>query len=108
MDLKILKHLLFVATVLSLIMSQAWAEESQLDKFSLRIASYTLARYDSNISLTDPDPGAGISISPQDTLGMEYWVSKHIALGGSLSSNHWKLKKTLRLINIGSTTLSAV
>jgi len=59
-------------TVLFMLLSPAWAEESPPDKFSLKIASYTLARYDSNISLTDPDLGAGISISPQDTLGMDF------------------------------------
>ena len=49
----------------------ARAEALQPDKFKLAIGSFALARYDSNISMTDPDVGAGISISPQDTLGID-------------------------------------
>jgi hypothetical protein len=50
---------------------QVQAEPAELDKFRLAIGGYALARYDSDISLTDPDLGAGISISPQDTLGID-------------------------------------
>jgi hypothetical protein len=51
--------------------SPAQAEEPQADKFRLAIGGYAIARYDSNISLSDPDLGAGISINPQDTLGID-------------------------------------
>ena len=51
--------------------SPAQAEEPQADKFRLAIGGYALARYDSNISLSNPDLGAGISINPQDTLGID-------------------------------------
>ena len=49
----------------------AQAEEPRPDKFGLLIGGYTLARYSSNISQTEPDLGAGISISPEDTLGLD-------------------------------------
>jgi len=51
--------------------SQARAEEPLPDKFRLSFGGYALARFDSNISMTEPNLGAGISISPQDTLGLD-------------------------------------
>jgi len=51
--------------------SPAQAEEPQADKFRLAIGGYALARYDSNISMSNPDLGVGISINPQDTLGID-------------------------------------
>ena len=51
-------------------LNQARAEEPLPDKFRLSIGGYALARFDSNISLTEPNLGAGVSISPQDTLGV--------------------------------------
>ena len=51
--------------------SPVQAEESLTDRFRLSIGGYAIARYESNISLTDPDLGAGISINPQDTLGLD-------------------------------------
>jgi len=48
----------------------ARAEEPLPDKFSLSIGGYALARFDSNVSLTEPNLGLGASISPQDTLGV--------------------------------------
>lgn len=50
---------------------QAQAKEDIEDKFKLSLGGYTLSRYESEISLTDRDIGAGASISPADTLGME-------------------------------------
>lgn len=50
----------------------AHAEEPLADKFRLSIGAFALARYDSNVSLTEPNLGAGISISPQDTLGVNF------------------------------------
>ena len=46
------------------------AEEAVQDKFRLSIGTYALTRYESTVSLTDPDLGAGASISPQRTLGV--------------------------------------
>ncbi|MGW8227620.1 MAG: hypothetical protein ACWGOW_01905 [Gammaproteobacteria bacterium] len=52
------------------ITSHTRAEEPLPDKFSLSIGGYALARFDSNVSLTEPNLGLGASISPQDTLGV--------------------------------------
>jgi hypothetical protein len=66
-----IRLLLFVVISLLAMTSQVQAQQAELDKFKLAIGGYALARYDSDISLTDPDLGAGISISPQDTLGID-------------------------------------
>ena len=72
MGIKNIKHLLFVVIPLFAMMNLAEAEEVEPDKFRFAIGGYAIARYDSAISLTDPDLGAGISISPQDTLGLDF------------------------------------
>lgn len=46
------------------------AEEEVPDKFRISLGGYTLVRYDSTVSLTDANLGAGVSISPEDTLGL--------------------------------------
>jgi hypothetical protein len=46
------------------------AEEAIPDKFRIALGAYAVVRYDSVMSLTDSDLGAGISISPEDTLGL--------------------------------------
>lgn len=48
----------------------ALAEEPKVDKFKIALGGYTLARNESNVSLTARDIGAGISISPEETLGI--------------------------------------
>ena len=48
----------------------AHAEEEVPDKFRIALGSYAVVRYDSTMSLTDAELGAGISISPEDTLGV--------------------------------------
>jgi hypothetical protein len=68
---KIIKYLLFPMISLLAVASPLHAEEARPDKFKFAIGGYTLARYTSSISVTDPDLGAGISISPEDTLGMD-------------------------------------
>lgn len=62
--------MLFAVIAFLVMMSLAQAEAPQPDKFRLAIMSYTLASSDSNISMTDPDLGIGLSISPRDTLGI--------------------------------------
>lgn len=47
------------------------AEEGVPDKSRIALGGYTLVRYESTVSLTDANLGAGISISPEDTLGMD-------------------------------------
>jgi hypothetical protein len=49
----------------------AYAEEAVPDKFKIAFGGYSVFRYDSTISLTEPEIGAGISISPEDTLGLK-------------------------------------
>ena len=49
----------------------AYAVEAVPDKFKIALGSYKVFRYDSTISLTDPDLGAGITITPEDTLGLD-------------------------------------
>jgi len=46
------------------------AEESTPDKFKLSLGGYSIFRYDSKVSLTNPQLGAGAIIDPQDTLGL--------------------------------------
>jgi hypothetical protein len=41
------------------------------DKFRIALGGYSVYRYDSVMSLTDSNLGAGISISPEDTLGLK-------------------------------------
>ena len=62
----ILLALLFCSTN-----SPIFAEETQPDKFRLAIGGYALTRYDSSMSLTDSGVGAGVSINPQDALGLD-------------------------------------
>jgi hypothetical protein len=64
------------ATYLSVIMliataNFAYAEETVPDKIKIAFGGYSVFRYDSTISLTEPEIGAGISISPEDTLGLK-------------------------------------
>lgn len=47
------------------------AEDAVADRFRISLGGYTLTRYESSMSLSDPTLGAGISISPEDTLGMD-------------------------------------
>jgi len=58
--------MMFMATT-----NYAYAEDVVPDKFKISIGGYSLIRNDSSMSLTEPNLGAGISISPQDTLGLK-------------------------------------
>ena len=58
--------MLLVATT-----STAHAKEVIPDRFMITLGGYSVSRYDGTMSLTDPDLGAGISISPEDTLGLD-------------------------------------
>ena len=49
----------------------AHAEDSIPDKFNISIGAYSVFRTDAALSLTEPGLGAGISISPEDTLGLD-------------------------------------
>jgi hypothetical protein len=71
MGIKKLKYVLFAAIPLLAVVNLAKAEEPLPSKFRLSVGGYFLTRYTSSISMQDPDLGAGISISPQDTLGID-------------------------------------
>ncbi len=71
MGTKNIMRVLFVVISLFAMLGTARAEEPLPDKFRLSIGGYALARFDSSISMTDTNLGAGISISPQDTLGLD-------------------------------------
>ncbi len=67
---KLTTALLTLCTFLTMV-NQVHAEESLPDKFKIAFGGYALARFESSISLTEPNLGAGVSISPQDTLGID-------------------------------------
>ena len=71
MGIKNINHGLFAVIAIFAMMDLARAEAPQLDKFKFAIGGFALPRYDSTISVTDPDLGAGVSIDPQDTLGVD-------------------------------------
>lgn len=52
------------------IINLAYADEVILDKAKISLGAYALTRYDSSVSLTEPKTGTGVSVSPEDTLGL--------------------------------------
>ena len=71
MSTKNFKRVLLAVISLFVLLGTAQAEEPLPDKFRFAFGGFALARFESSISLTEPNLGAGISISPQDTLGMD-------------------------------------
>jgi len=71
MDTNKIRYVLFAGISLFAMVGLAQAEEPLPDKFRFAIGGYALARFDSTISLTEPNLGAGITISPQETLGLD-------------------------------------
>jgi len=65
------KCIFLLITMLVAAISPAHAEELVPDKFKIALGGYTLVRYDSSLSLTEPNLGAGISINPEATLGLD-------------------------------------
>ena len=65
------KRVFHLVTMLFASINPALAEDSVPDKFSITIGGYSVFRYDATMSLTHPDPGAGILISPEDTPGLD-------------------------------------
>jgi hypothetical protein len=61
--------LLALCSLLAMV-NQARAEETEPDKFRFAFGGYALARFDSTISVTESTLGAGATINPQDTLGL--------------------------------------
>ena len=86
--------------------SIAHAEAVVPDKIKIALGGYTLVSSDTTMSLTEPNLGAGISISPEDTLGLEtrqtvlrldghYRFTKEHALTYSIYSLRSQGNKTL-------------
>jgi hypothetical protein len=65
-----MKTVLFLLAMLLSSVSFSQTEGVLPDKFKIAMGGFALVRFDSAISLTDPDFGAGVSIDPQDALGM--------------------------------------
>ncbi|WP_455207001.1 hypothetical protein [Kaarinaea lacus] len=69
---RIFTILLLFACVGLLLPSRTYAEEKEVaDKFRIAIGGYTIPSMDTTVSLTEATLGAGVSISPQDTLGLD-------------------------------------
>ncbi|PCI57621.1 MAG: hypothetical protein COB45_03255 [Gammaproteobacteria bacterium] len=64
------KSLILLVTILLSTFNYVHAEDRVEDKFRIAIGGYIVPGYESAVSLTDPDLGVGVSISPKDTLGL--------------------------------------
>jgi hypothetical protein len=68
--IKLKQYNILLVAVLLIVVSPVHAEEIVPDKFRVALGGFAVLRYDSLMSLTEPNLGAGISISPEDTLGL--------------------------------------
>ena len=50
--------------------NQAYAEDAVPDKFKIALGAYAVLRYDTLLSLTEPNLGAGVAINPDVALGL--------------------------------------
>ena len=66
-----MKKIIALVMMFMVTTNYAYAEDIVPDKFKISLGGYSLIRNESSMSLTEPNSGAGISISPQDTLGMK-------------------------------------
>jgi len=66
-----MKYISIFALIFCGLFNQVHAQEADFSKNEISLGGYALARYDSAMSLTDPDLGVGGSISPEDTLGLK-------------------------------------
>jgi hypothetical protein len=51
--------------------NHAYAEDAVPDKFRIALGGYAVPGFESSMSLVDRDLGAGVSISPEDVLGLK-------------------------------------
>ena len=58
--------MIFMGTI-----NHVYAEDVVPDKFRISIGGYSLIQTDVSMSLTEPNLGAGVSIKPEDVLGLE-------------------------------------
>jgi len=63
----------FIALVMMFMVTTnyAYAEDLVPDKFKISLGGYSLIRNDGSLSLTEPNSGVGVSISPEDTLDLK-------------------------------------
>ncbi len=66
------RFILFSVCYLIVSVSYVYASENEPDKFRIALGGYVVTTFDSTISLTEPNIGAGISLSPEDTLGLDH------------------------------------
>ena len=64
------KLFILLALLMMTAANYAYAKEKIPDQFRIAFGGFAVVRYDSLMSLTEPNLGAGISISPEDTLGL--------------------------------------
>jgi hypothetical protein len=62
-------HAVLMVIIFCIISYPIKSEEALVDDFRIAIGGYALTRFDSAMSLTDRNVGAGVSIVPEDTLG---------------------------------------
>ena len=65
------KYFITLVMMFMVTTNHVFAEDVLPDKLKISIGGYSLIRNDASMSLTEPNLGTGISISPQDTLGLE-------------------------------------
>ena len=65
------KNLILIVALFITVIHHAHAEAVEPDKFRIALGGFVVVRYDSVMSLTDPNLGAGLSISPKDTLDLK-------------------------------------
>lgn len=62
----------FILSVMFIVsVNTVHADDAVPDKFRIALGGFSVFRYDSVMSLTDANLGAGVSISPEDTLGLK-------------------------------------
>lgn len=74
-DIKRIRPIIWTAGTMSIVLllstfNLAYASNPPDDDIKIAIGGYTLSRYDSTMALTEQITGAGVSISPEDTLGL--------------------------------------
>ena len=62
---------LMLSCLLCLSTPQLAAQEKKLDKFKIAIGGYSVPRHESEMALSETEFGAGISLSPEKTLGLK-------------------------------------
>jgi len=67
---KFVKYMGISIILFSGLINQVHGQEYDYSKNKISIGGYMLAGYDAAMSLTEPDSGLGVSINPEDTLGL--------------------------------------